>query len=542
MRLLQLMLSFLVSMSLLGNASEVLAAPLGYASNGKKQPSTYIKRSSPNNSGDVWERIRLGMKIPRPELTQTPSKQVLISEKNRLTKAYALRDTSHTPEAEVMSGESTQSVHPEPKYIIHPNTAIAPANNYTALGIRLKFGTKTPSASDEGCMPISSGEQALKSHGMLAHPQLRKRTVLASPNDGALQSKAGMIEPVAQAVHNSMPCNKLPGQQLVDTSNRGKQNGVEEKSSTKNVMISERINKQIAQFSQRPGYLYQVAERAHPYLYHIVEGLSKSQLPLDLALLPIVESGYQPRALSPKGAAGLWQFIPSTGKDYDLKQSKYYDDRLDILASTQAAIRFLSDLKAHFNGDWLLALAAYNCGQGAVDKAINRNIADGLDTDYWSLRLPEETQDYVPRLLALANIFASPEIYGLKFTPIKNEPYFVKVRINREVDISSLTDKNFSVLAKLANLSHEQFCRLNPGYLNPALSRQQSYTFLLPMVNANQLRQQLTSIAQFMAEPVSPTMNSSNSEPQVLPFSWSLSPNPYSKEEFIGISRLSTDI
>ncbi len=542
MGLLQLMLIFVVSLSLLGNASDVLAVSLGYASNGKKQPSGYIKRSTTNNSGDVWERIRLGMKIPRPALTQTSSKQALISEKNRLTNAYVLRNASHTPAAEGMSGENTRLVHPVPKYIIHPNTAIAPANNYTALGIKLKFGTKTPSVSDEGCTPTNSGEQALKSHGMLAHPQLRKRTVLASSNDGMLQAKAELIEPVAQATNHLMPCNKLPGQQLVDASNQGKQSGAEEKNSAKNTMINERINKQISLFSQSPGYLYQVAERAQPYLYHIVEGLSKSQLPLDLALLPIVESGYQAKALSPKGAAGLWQFIPSTGKDYDLKQSSHYDDRLDILASTQAAIRFLSDLKAHFNGDWLLALAAYNCGQGAVDKAINRNLADGLDTDYWSLRLPEETQDYVPRLLALANIFANPEVYGLKFSPIKNEPYFVKVRINREVDIRSITDKNFSVLAKLANLSHEQFCRLNPGYLKPALSTQQSYTFLLPLTNANQLRRQLTSIAQFMAEPVSPTMSSSNPEFKVLPYSWSLSPNPYGKEEFMGISRLSKDI
>jgi soluble lytic murein transglycosylase-like protein len=238
-----------------------------------------------------------------------------------------------------------------------------------------------------------------------------------------------------------------------------------------------------------------------------------------------VESGYQPTALSPKGAAGLWQFIPSTGKDYDLKQSNKYDERLDILASTQAAIRFLSDLKDHFNGDWLLALAAYNCGQGAVDKAINRNLSDGLETDYWSLRLPEETQDYVPRLLALSSIFANPVIYGLKFTPIKNEPYFVKVKIDRAVDINYLTDKNSAVLAKLVNLSHEQFSRLNPGYRNPTLSTEGSYTFLLPLANAAQLHRLLTSIAQFMAEPVSQTMNNSNSQVKRLPCDWDLSPN-----------------
>ena len=155
----------------------------------------------------------------------------------------------------------------------------------------------------------------------------------------------------------------------------------------------ERVNKQITWYAQRPDYLRQVAERARPYIYHIVEKLSKNKLPLELALLPIVESAYQPTALSPKSAAGLWQFIPGTGNDFELKQSDSYDERLDVTASTQAAIRFLSRLKQHFNGDWLLALAAYNCGQGAVDAAISRNAAEGLPTDFWSLPLPEETRE-----------------------------------------------------------------------------------------------------------------------------------------------------
>ncbi|MEI7997255.1 MAG: transglycosylase SLT domain-containing protein, partial [Methylococcaceae bacterium] len=266
-------------------------------------------------------------------------------------------------------------------------------------------------------------------------------------------------------------------------------------------IINERIGKQIAWYSQRPSYLQQVAERARPYIYHIVSGLSANHLPAELALLPIVESAYQPTAQSPKSAAGLWQFIPSTGLDFDLTQTEQYDARLDIDASTQAAIRYLSFLKRHFNGDWLLALAAYNCGLGRVDDAISRNRANGLPTDYWSLSLPEETQDYVPRFLALSSIFADPQSYGLKLPSIKNEPYFVKVKVERPFDIDYLSNKNLSAIAELADLSYEQFIQLNPGYLKPTLEIDGPFTLLLPASNANQLHQRLSHVEKFLTEP-----------------------------------------
>jgi soluble lytic murein transglycosylase-like protein len=266
----------------------------------------------------------------------------------------------------------------------------------------------------------------------------------------------------------------------------------------KQQIMYDRVNKHIVWYTQRRDYLHQVAERARPYLYHIVESLSKNKLPHELALLPIVESAYQPTAQSPKSAAGLWQFIPSTGHDFDLHQSEHYDARLDIAASTQAAVRYLSYLKQHFNGDWLLALAAYNCGLGAVDNAISRNTAEGLDTDYWSLRLPEETQEYVPRFLALSSIFANPSAHGLKLAPVRNEPYFVKVKVESKHDVDYLAEKDFKEIAELANLSYEQFNRLNPGYLNPKLAADGPFTFLMPAANANQFHQRLASIASFM--------------------------------------------
>jgi soluble lytic murein transglycosylase-like protein len=300
-----------------------------------------------------------------------------------------------------------------------------------------------------------------------AHPELQQGSVQA--NVAAENSKAGL---------STKPVN------------------------TQQVVIDERINKFITGYSQNPGFLYSVAQRAQPYLFHIVESLSKHGMPMELALLPIVESAYQPTAQSPKNAAGLWQFIPMTGKDFNLEQSKEYDERLDIPESTQAAIRFLSGLKDHFKGDWLLALAAYNSGQGTVDKAISLNQSQGLPTDFWSLRLPEETQNYVPRLLALARIFAHPGAYGVKLAPIKNEPFFVEVKLGREFDVNYLTQKAIDSVAQLASLTPEQFSSLNPDYLNNTLPKQESYSFLMPERNAKLLKERLISIEKFISAPV----------------------------------------
>jgi len=334
---------------------------------------------------------------------------------------------------------------------------------------------------------------------MDSYPELPRRTGLVRPrsllNATALAGKPALT--LTSSVNETNPDTTL-AKSCADRT---------EPQKNRQTMINERINKQIAAYTRNPGFIYRVAERAHPYLHHIVEELSKNRLPLELALLPIVESAYQPTAQSPKNAAGLWQFIPSTGMDFNLEQRMDYDERLDIPESTQAAIRFLSRLKNHFNGDWLLALAAYNSGQLTVDNAISINRAEGLATDFWSLRLPEETQNYVPRLLALANIFANPSRYGIKLPKIRNEPYFVKVTLDREFDTNYLAEKDIRTVAKLANLTYEQFSRLNPGYLTPILSRKNAYTFIMPADNAKQLRQSIASIAHFMAEPTS-TMKS----------------------------------
>jgi hypothetical protein len=529
-----------VTLSLLANSIDVLAVTESNTTHAKKLFHANLKEKKSNKVGDVWERIRLGMKIPSQISIQQLSKPTLILERNSLTPKFAMRpiifESGKKLDENILSGQPVAS-----KYINPSNTTHTPINKYTALGLRLKFGTKPHSAQNDDCIPsistVTLTEQSpkFKSYGTVNNentqltglkPELRNRLFGVAPVNGNYQDASNKTGLLTTAGNNSVPCRKGTNKPVFGVSStHAKQSEFVEINNAKNALINERINKQILLFSQSPSYLYQVTERSRPYLYHIVEGLSSNQLPLDLALLPIVESGYQPTALSPKGAAGIWQFIPSTGNDYDLKQSIHYDDRLDILASTSAAIRFLSDLQDHFNGDWLLALAAYNCGQGAVDKAISRNVTEGLETDYWSLRLPEETQDYVPRLLALSTIFANPETYGLKFSPIKNEPYFVKVKINREVDIKYLTDKKFAMLAKFSNLSHDQFSRLNPGFLNPAVSSEGAYTFLLPLANAEHLHRHLTSISQFMTVPVSLAINNENSKNETFPYAWDLSPN-----------------
>ncbi len=255
-----------------------------------------------------------------------------------------------------------------------------------------------------------------------------------------------------------------------------------------------RIDRQVNGYGR--DYLQRVAERARPFLFHVVDSLSKYNLPMDLALLPIVESAYQPTALSSAQAAGIWQFIPSTGREFGLQQTEEYDARLDVVAETHAAVRFLSGLRDHYRGDWLLALAAYNAGPGTVDAAISRNVAAGLGGDYWSLDLPAETQDYVPRLLALARIFSNPSTYGLKLRPVVNETYFIKVHIDHETDIKHLENKGLRTVAKLADFNPDQFSTLNSAYLKATLPEFKSFSLLMPISNANVLHQSLAFMAQ----------------------------------------------
>ncbi len=509
MRLSLLVLNILIGASLSINAPDLAAAKSAKTGKSKSQIlyQGHNTKKTPPNPGDVWTRIRLGMKIPNATAVQTglPVKNDL-AELDDLSNSSAdscngLKKLEALAEKQALSKSTLD---------IDPPTAITPMRNATAIG-RMRLSAKTTSTTSKYTPPSPDQFRQvniLKNKGTTAqenkkissrmdfYPALPQRTGLvrlrSQLNTPSLNGKPALttstIRPDLRSLAKTATLAKPPCAALAEADK------------SRQAMINDRINKQIVSYTQNPGFIYRVAERARPYLYHILEGLSKNRLPLELALLPIVESAYQPTAQSPKNAAGLWQFIPSTGKDFNLEQSSVYDERLDIPESTQAAIRFLSRLKDHFKGDWLLALAAYNSGQLTVDNAISRNLAEGLPADFWSLRLPEETQNYVPRLLALANIFAHPASYGIKLPHVSNEPYFVKVKIDREFDINYLAEKDISTVAKLANLTHEQFSLLNPGHLSPTLSRNNSYTFLMPAHNAKQLRQSLASIAQFMAD------------------------------------------
>ncbi|WEJ20056.1 transglycosylase SLT domain-containing protein [Pseudomonas sp. SD17-1] len=222
------------------------------------------------------------------------------------------------------------------------------------------------------------------------------------------------------------------------------------------IAVNPRIEQQRLWFASNPSFLEGAGDRGSLYIHYIVERLEERDMPLELALLPAIESAYNPMAYSRAHAVGLWQFIPSTGRYFNLRQTRFYDGRRDITASTNAALDYLTRLHDMFNGDWLLALAAYNAGEGTVSRAIERNEKLGLPTDYWNLPLPKETRDYVPKLLALSQVVLTPQAYGVNLNPIANEPYFEAVAIKDRLDLSRV--------AALAEIDEDELFQLNPAF------------------------------------------------------------------------------
>ena len=231
-----------------------------------------------------------------------------------------------------------------------------------------------------------------------------------------------------------------------------------------------RIDAQRGWFISRQPYLDRLSARASRYLYHTVKEAERRGLPTELALLPVIESSYDPAATSSAAAAGLWQFIPSTGRIYGLKQSSQYDGRRDVVESTRAAYEFLGSLYNQF-GSWELALAAYNAGPGRIQQAINRNKAAGLPTDYWSLKLPEETMNYVPRFLAVAQIIKNPNAYNINLPPIANRPHF------REVTVGAVS---LNEVASITGLSRAELYQLNPGHRGESIDGTSPMRILIP--------------------------------------------------------------
>ncbi len=247
------------------------------------------------------------------------------------------------------------------------------------------------------------------------------------------------------------------------------------------------IDRELEWFVNHPDYVDRVQTRAEPYLYSIVEQLEKHELPGEIALLPVIESAFQPHALSSAKAAGIWQFIPSTGRLYGLKQSRWYDGRRDIYASTEAAIRYLKKLHAEFNGDWLLALAAYNAGEGAVERAIEKNLFRNQPTDFWSLDLPEETRCYVPRLLAVAKLFAESNLYGIDLHRIPNQAVFEPIEIDSPLDLALAAD--------MADIPLQQLYALNPGFKHSTTDPEGPHRLLIPVEKSESFKRELTRLA-----------------------------------------------
>ena len=228
-------------------------------------------------------------------------------------------------------------------------------------------------------------------------------------------------------------------------------------------------------YSGRPDYMLRMTERSRPYLFHVVEELERRNMPTELALLPFIESAFNPQAVSSAKAAGMWQFMPATGKFFDLKQNLFRDDRRDVLESTRAALDYLQKLYGMF-GDWHLALAAYNWGEGSVGRALARNKAQGKPLTYSDLNMPNETRYYVPKLQAVKNIVAQPETFNTQLPLIQNHPYFKSVPIERDIDVA--------IAVKLAAVSLEDFKALNPSMNRPVILAAGTPQILLPWDNA----------------------------------------------------------
>lgn len=236
---------------------------------------------------------------------------------------------------------------------------------------------------------------------------------------------------------------------------------------------NKRIQAHLNWFKKHPLYMDTIAKRAKRYLHYITEQVDIRNIPGEIALLPIVESAFDPFAYSHGRAAGVWQFIPSTGKAYGLEQDWWHDGRRDVSASTLAALTYLESLHRRFDGDWLLALAAYNAGGGNVNKAIRKNRNAGKPTDFWSLKLPKETQDYVPKLIALSRLIKESEANGITLSPLPNKPYFASVNTGGQIDLSQL--------AEISDTSLEEIYKLNPSYNRWATRPNGPHNVLVPI-------------------------------------------------------------
>jgi len=238
---------------------------------------------------------------------------------------------------------------------------------------------------------------------------------------------------------------------------------------------SDLVKENEAWYANRPDYVARMLDRSKRYMFYIVEEVEKRGMPTEIALLPMIESAFNPKAYSRSHAAGIWQFIPSTGRHFGLSQNWWVDSRRDVIAATDAALDYLQKLHNMF-GSWELALAAYNWGEGSVSRAIAKNIKRGEPTDYLSLHMPNETRQYVPRLLAIKNLIAAPNNFGIDLGVVPNQPYFAQITLTQQIDVA--------LAAKLSETTMDEFTSLNPHYNRPVIQAKQPVTLLLPVDKA----------------------------------------------------------
>lgn len=237
-------------------------------------------------------------------------------------------------------------------------------------------------------------------------------------------------------------------------------------------------------YASQPEYVARMTDRARLYLYFIVREVERRGMPTEIALLPMIESAFNPTAYSPSNASGIWQFIPSTGKHFGMQQNWWYDGRRDVVGATNGALDYLQKLHDEF-GDWELALAAYNCGEHCVERAQKRNRQRHKPTDFLSLKLPKETRNYVPKLLAVKHIISNPASFGVVLADIPNEPYFAAINPPRHIDVS--------LAAELAEISMDDFKALNPGNSRPVILQDDSTRILIPAAKAETFMTNLES-------------------------------------------------
>jgi membrane-bound lytic murein transglycosylase D len=335
-------------------------------------------------------------------------------------------------------------------------------------------------------MPVQHVQaQELKNEIYVSRPQAAVEAPKVVPASVAPAAPVAQIAPVAKpasTVEHTVQANPVASafaQELPIVAERPTNDadlwGRIRRGFVMNDLSSGLIASQEQWYATRPSYIGRMTERSSKYLYHVVEELERRNMPTELALLPFIESAFNPQAVSGAKAAGMWQFMPATGKYFALKQNVFRDDRRDVLASTKAALTYLQKLHGMF-GDWHLALAAYNWGEGSVGRAIAKNQREGLPTDYASLTMPDETRNYVPKLLAVKNIVANPMAFNATLPEIPNHPYFQSVAISRDLDVA--------LAAKLAEIKLEDFKSLNPSANKPVIFAAGTPRILLPWDNA----------------------------------------------------------